>query len=255
VNEIRDIVARMMEAPQPPLRPAAEVLDRARRTNRRRNWRSAAGASAVTLVLALAVVGLSRLTWLPTDGPPMGIAAPSVPVAAAAPAHGQRMTQVLVASVPAGYATAPPDSFSDLTAADQSTSDGRVRLLAASVVRVFAGSGAGELYAYLVQDGRLAPDDVCAGEVAGCNIMIIDDVTVRVVTLTDQDRGQKFEATRFLAGGRLVVGAWQGSPGWYPPSLWAPDGQVTWSRPPLAAPLLDARAVAGLAADPAMLPA
>ena len=261
---MRDIAARMLETPAPPMRDADEMLSVARRASRRRAWTGAVRAGSVALVLALAVIGLVRPTV--SGEPPrpsdQDVAGSAAPMARAAPAHGQHMTEVLLAALPAGYTTAPPELFSDsdvvLTAP---ATPGRAQILAASVLRVFAGTGEGELYAFLVHDGRLAPDDVCA-EPAGapdkCTVHTIGGVAVRVVTVTDATRGQKIEATRFLAGGRLVVGSWQGPPGeraQYPASLWEPDGQFTWWRPPLTEPLLDITAVAALAADPAMLPA
>jgi hypothetical protein len=215
----------------------------------------------VALVLALGVIGLVRPTV--SGEPPrpsdQDIAEPAAPVARAAPAHGQQMTDVLRAALPAGYTTAPPEHFSDsdvvLTAP---ATPGQAQILAASVLRVFAGTGEGELYAFLVHDGRLAPDDVCAGQPVGergsCSVYDDDGVWIRVVTLTDPVRGQKLEATRFLAGGRLVVGSWQGPPA-DPMLRWTAEGHLSWWRPPLAEPLLDAATVAALAADPAMLAA
>ena len=257
MREVRDIVARMLAGPQPPLREAAEVLQRARRANRRRSWVQAAGAGGVVLVLAFgvgAVVGPAP--WGGTARPHVEVAAPPVPAARAAPAHGQRMAQTLRTAVPAGFAAAPAESFSDSAVVNGSAAPGRVRLLAATVVRVFAGAGEGELYAYLVHDGGLAPDDVCAprlvGGVDSCDVRLVNRATVRVVTRTDATRGRQIEATRFLAGGRLVVGTWQGPPD-DPTRMLDFEGRVTWWRPPLDGQLLDVDTVAGLAADPAML--
>jgi hypothetical protein len=79
----------------------------------------------------------------------------------------------------------------------------------------------------------------------------VGDVTIQVVSAADDARGHRIEATRFLPGGRLIVGAWQGPP---TTGLWSPeDGSRSWSLPPLADPP-DAEFLAALAADPAMLP-
>jgi hypothetical protein len=69
---------------------------------------------------------------------------------------------------------------------------------------------------------------------------------------------RKIEATRYLAGGRLIVGVWQATPAdpaALPAELRTPSSPVVWLRPPLTELPLDTAALAALAADPAMLPA
>ena len=100
---------------------------------------------------------------------------------------------------------------------------------------------------------------VCASAVAidatdaieACYAVDVGDVLIQIITAVDGRRGQKVEATRFLAGGRLVVGGWQGPP---MVDVWPPDDVTPgWWLPPLAqAPSVEL--LSDLAADPAMLP-
>ncbi|HLT09466.1 MAG TPA: hypothetical protein VK028_01505 [Micromonosporaceae bacterium] len=263
MNEVRDLCERLLDTPAPPMRTADEVLTIARRARRRRNLLTTSGVAGLVLGLVLGIAVVLDRTG--GDGP-VFVAAPA---ARASAAHGARMSAVLIGAVPDGHTTGRVETFSDDPVVHPSGSelgDGRAQLLSAAVVRVFAGGGQGQLFAYLVHDGRPAPKaDPCAEDAAlprdgRCEVRWVGEVPIRVVTTTGEGRGRVVEATRFLDGGRLVVAAWQGVPvDWldYPDAeRWsrAVAGEAVWSRPPLPAPLLDADRVAAIAADPAMLP-
>jgi hypothetical protein len=244
VNEVRDIVARMLDhEPAPPLRPADEVLEIARRDKRRREW---LGASTVGAVVLATVVGLVALAGPRSSSVPVGDPA-AAPAALAAASHGAQLAAVLLAAVPDGYTPAAATTFGDDPTVYPTTVGGRSRILAAAVVPVFWGPAKGQLFAYLVYDGHpaIAPGaDLCAEPTTGsCVPMTVHGVPIRVVTLTDPVQGYVVTATRFLDGGRLTVGASQGVPA---------DDPAHGS--PLSGPLLDGPAVAAITANPAMLP-
>jgi hypothetical protein len=247
VNEIRDIVARMLDETQPPMRPADEMLAAVRGAARRRARIAAAGTGALALVVVLGAGSIVRMVAQPSATGPV-----AAPAASAAPAHGERMAQRLRDALPAGMTVGTVETFSDIQAVGlPAPAQGRVRILAAAVLTVYADNREGEIYAYIVQDPTPAPDDLCADLQVPCTIAL-GGAIVRVVTMTDGKRGKKVEATRFLTGGRLVVGAWQ-SPSIDLASLTSAE-HVVWPHPPMDEPPLDPQAVAALAADPAMLP-
>lgn len=254
MNEVRDIVSRMMEEPAPPQRSADEVLAIARQAKRRRAWAGAAVSGALTLV-AVTAVSVTVRSLLPRTPPDDAIAAP---IAQVAPAHGAVMAQRIVATLPAGLTPGPIQTFSDDPRPVAVPDDGVARILAATVVRVQDGNGQGEIFAYLVDDGRPEVGDPardCASAEAdaqreSCTTMTVDGVTVRLVVSTDPERGQRVEVTRFLAGGRLVVGAWQALA---PVDAGEVGGPPVWLLMPLADPI-DPDVLVALATDPAMLP-
>lgn len=263
MNEVRDLCERLLDAPAPPLRTADEVLTIARRARRRRSLLTATGVAGVVLGLVLGVT----VVFDRTGGD--GSVVVAAPAARSSAAHGAKMAAVLIGAVPDGHTTGRVETFSDNPVMHPTATESgsyRSRLLSAAVVRIFADGGQGQLFAYLVHDGRPAPGaDLCAADAAlpqdaHCEVRWVGEVPVRVVTTTGEGRGRVIEATRFLDGGRLVVAAWQGVPvDWldYPEAeRWsrAVAGEAVWSRPPLPAPLLDAARVAAIAADPAMLP-
>jgi hypothetical protein len=270
MNEVREICARMLDGPEPPLRGADEILATARRERARRGRLTTAGAGAAALAMALGVAtiigpGLGR----PDPVVAGGTLAPDAPLARAAPAHGRVMTDHLLRAVPAGYASSAVPSVSDSEVVHpvDPNEAGRVQVLAVATVRIFAGAGEGRLFAYLVNDGASTPPaNPCAadlirtvGDAPACQIWSVDGVAVRLVVAVDPHRGQVIQATRFLDGGRLIVGAWQGTP--LDPIEWAVMGgtasqflaesgaRTAWQRPPL-----DPVQVAEIAGDPAMVP-
>jgi hypothetical protein len=185
----------------------------------------------------------------------------AAPEARAAATYGQRLARVLRAAVPAGYASVTETSFSDHEAvqpASPRAGDAPAQVLAGAVVRVVATPREGRLFAYLVHDDRAVPgDDLCmaglvraSGSPGTCTVRVVKGVQIRVIVAADAAHGQVIEATRFLSGGWLIVGAAQGpSPG--PREYTGVDAHTL----PLAVPLLDPAGVAALAADPATLPA
>ncbi|HEY7222737.1 MAG TPA: hypothetical protein VH561_03865 [Micromonosporaceae bacterium] len=248
MNEVRHIVDRMLADPAPPLRAADEVLTIARRAKRRRSW-AATGSAVAVLATVLGIVGLAQLG---PGGPPVpSPRAASAPVARAAAAQGAVMAAQIERALGVGASPGPPETFSDnpVPYPTAAVTGGPARLLAAAVLPVYIGGRLGTVYAYLVYDGGSIPDDVCAGGAAGCTAVAVGGVTLALTSGTGLGAG--VEATRFLLGGRLVVGASRFPPGDEgEPGL----GADAWIRPPLAAPPLDPAALAALAADPAMLP-
>lgn len=266
MNEVRDIVARMMEDPAPPARSAVEVLATARQVNRRRSWTAAAssGALALVMVVGAGVAVRSMLPVSPSSPPPLSSAANLA--LRVSPAHGAVMAQRIAAALPDGLSVGSVETFSDATEPVIAPDDGKVRILAAAVVRVVGEKEEGEIFAYLIDDGRAVTESppsaaevgaACGGVLANegadsCIVVTVNDVAVQVVSATDVERGRRVEATRFLVGGRLVVGAWQGP---LMVDLWhIDDGSVSWWLPPLTELPAD-DLLAALAADPAMLPA
>jgi hypothetical protein len=251
--EIRDIVERMLDSPQPPHRPVDEVLAIARRDKRRRSWAAAIGFGAATLALVLAVAGMLHPPVDEQTPTSPSVAAPAPPMARAAAAHGALMAERLKAALPAGFAAGSVETFSDATLVQPTDlADGRVRILAAAVVRVFDDAGEGEVFAYVVHDGRPARGEGCAAAAptgqGRCEMVTVDGVTVRVVAAADQVRGGYVAATRLLDGGHLIVGAWQG------PAPRSHTGSDNLAQSPLAAAPWDVQTVAALAADQTMLP-
>ena len=117
MNEVRDVCARMLDGPEPPMRPADDVLAVARRAKRRHTWFTAAGAGGGVLAMVLLVavllgpsmVGRALTGW---QRPPASAAAARYPVAQAAAAHGLQMADVLRAAVPTGVRSSVEEPFS-----------------------------------------------------------------------------------------------------------------------------------------------
>ena len=250
MNEVRAVVAHMLDGPEPPLRGADEVLLVARRSKRRRSIgvATALGSSVAAVSLGIAVVAGSWLSG--------GQSTQTVAPAAAGPAvHGRDMALLMMAAVPSEFAAVPETTFSDSSAPPSSAG---TQILSGAVVRVFTGPREGQLYAYLVRDGQPPPGgDLCAislrpsVQASGrCETRSAAGVTIRVVSYVDSKRGRVVEATRFLRGGWLIVGASQGVSTdlqrFLGPGVYQPDG-------PLPDPPLGADRVAALAADPAMV--
>jgi hypothetical protein len=250
MNEVRAVVAHMLDGPEPPLRGADEVLRVARQSKRWHSIRVAGAAlgGPVAIVLGMALVAGP---WL-VDGRP---ARSVVPAAAGPASHGRDMARLMTAAVPSGYAAVPETTFSDSSAPP---SGAGTQILSGALVRVFTGPHEGQLYAYLVHDGQPPPSgDLCdaslrpAAQARGqCETRDVGGVPIRVVSYVDPRRGRVVEATRFLRGGRLIVGASQGVSTdlqrYLGPGVYQPDG-------PLADPPIGPDRAAALAADPAMV--
>jgi hypothetical protein len=249
VNEVRDIVARMLEEPAPPPRSPDEVLRIARRANRRRSLLAAAASGSLVLLLVVGVGVAVRSLHPPTAPPVTEVAGP---VGRTTPSHGEVMAQRIVAWLPDGLTALTVETFSDATERVPVAAD--VQVLAAAVVQVGDGDGYGEIFAYIAADGgtgdSLTCEDIGVAPPDGCRLESVNDVVVRVVTSTHRLRGQHAEVTRLVPGGRLVVGAWQTALG---VEQRAPEGGRTWLVVPLRKPV-DPRVLTALAADPAMLP-
>lgn len=249
MTDVREIISRMLDEPAPPPRPAAQVLATARRARRRRSasWVGSALATLVVLSLAGFVVGAQRSATEP-------IATAAVPPGGVAPAHGRTMAAVLVAALPPGFTAGVVETFNDSPLPGPGLAvDAPTSVLAAAVVPVFSDGGAGEVFAYLVHESAPAPGPRCdAVEVAAsasCEIQFVGGDEVQVV-VHGQGWTTGWEATRFVAGGRVVVGERR-----YRPAGANTDGRsLIVALPPLAVPPIDPVALAALAADPAMLP-
>ena len=251
MNEVRVVCAHMLDGPEPPLRDADQVLAIARRSKRRHGYRVATalgGTVAAVVLAAVVVVGPGLVTGPPANG--------LVPAARGPAWHGRQMAQLMMGAVPSGYAAVPETTFSDSSAPPTGTGP---QLLAGAVVRVFTGPHEGQLYAYLVHDGQPPPGgDLCTPSLrpasqgdGQCDTRHVAGVPIRVVTYVDPRRGRVVEATRFLDGGRLIVGASEGVSTdlrrYLGPGVYQPDG-------PLPAPPIGPDRAAALAADPAMVP-
>ena len=259
MNEVRMVCAQMLDGSEPPLRDADEILQIARRSNRRRGYRTATVVAATVALLTGSVIVGSGLFGV---RPPPWPDAASVPAARAAASHGRMMAQEMLAAVPPEYAAVPETTFSgnDVVYPPVSQAGAPPRILAGAVVRVFSGPREGQLYAYLIHDGQPVPrGDLCAPSLdpagrtgARCEVRHLGGIPIRIVTYTDPQRGQVIEATRFLREGRLTVGADQGVPSDLRRYLGTEIYQPGQSLPGLP---VDADGIATLAADPAMLPA
>jgi hypothetical protein len=240
MNEVRLVCEQLLDGPEPPLGDAGELLQRARKSKRRRTALLSGTAAAVIAVTAAFVVDQPRRT-----------PEPAIPVAQVAAVHGSTMAQQMVAAVPATYMAVPETTFSS-SLVIEARAGGPPRILAGAVVRVFTGPREGQLYAYLVRDGQpVPPGDLCAAVRAGghCETRTVNGIPLRLVTYTDPKRGQVIEATRFLRDGRLIVGSVQS----VQPDLQRYVGPNVYEpRQSLTAPPLDASRLASLAADPAM---
>lgn len=259
MNEVQLVCAHMLDSPEPPLREAGEVLQIARQAKHRRAWLTASAASGTVAAMVLGVmtlVGFGPLGSTPTPSLPEWTTG-AAPAARAAATHGHRMAQLLQAAVPSSYASATETTFSDgdvvyPTAPQPAAS---TQILAGAEVRVSHEEREGRLYAYLVYDGRtVRASNLCeanlgaaTGSTLSCTVRDVGGVAIRVVSGTNPRYGKVFEATRYLNGGRLIVGAQQGTT-----ADWLSGATA---RPlPLLTPLLDDAAIALLAGDPAMLP-
>ena len=166
MNDVRTVCANLLDGPEPPRRSADEVLRHARRARRRRDVRVAASLSGVAAAVVAAVV---VVLGGQSGGPPDRLAGPAAPVAQAPASHGRQLAARLVAAVPSGYAAVVETTFSDSDIVYPTVPRANgPRLLAGAVVRVFTGPREGQLYAYLLYDGRSVPaGDLCSGTAAG----------------------------------------------------------------------------------------
>jgi hypothetical protein len=286
VNDVKEICDLVLDTPAPPLRDSAEVFDIARRVTRRRNRYRAAGygiaavaaATATAVIAAPGVAGTDRrMPATPATAAgarPADRPVPQVPTAQAADAHGRAVARVLTAAVPAGYAA----SVVDLSpGTDSPSSTWHLRQVpggyaASTRLVVSAGAGEGELTGMIVADGHEPPaGDVCSTEVSRyvrdhetadftCETVTVDGIPVRVSTEQVPGAGEVRTATRFLRGGFVMVVSLQGVRPYEPDGAVPPDAANRAKpaererRPALDTPMLTARQVAAIAADPAMLP-
>ena len=253
MNEVRDIVARMLEEPAPPPRSPDEVLRIARRAHRRRSLLAAAASGSLVLLLIVGVgVAVRSLRVRPPTASPVTEVAG--PVGRTTPSHGEVMAERIVAALPAGLTAHTMETFSDAT--ERVPVAGDVQVRAAAVVQVGDGEGYGEIFAYIASGGEPGDDasltcaDVRLEPPDGCRLESVNGGLLRVVTSTHPLRGQHVGVTRLVPGGRLVVGAWQTVLG---VEEWTPEGGRVWLVVPLRKPV-DPHVLTALAADPAMLP-
>ena len=271
MNEVREICDQMLAATPPPMRPPGDVLSTARRSAVRRDRAALVSVATLAVAAVAAAVSLTTLTGAgtpPARTPPAEAAAPDQaapdraaaepPEARAAHTHSARMRQLLLAAVPAGYATTDyPVSYDagfDPAAVlpnerYPAPRNGAMNLAFAGLF-LAAGGGEGLLSASIMATGGGVPDRSCSGD---CEPVTIAGVTVEVSTWQDE-AGRHIAATRRLRGGWLVVIASQGmggGDGQAPPDgIGAGAGRT---RPALAELPFDRQRIAALAADPAML--
>jgi hypothetical protein len=286
VNDVKEICALALEVPPPPLPDAAQVLASARRSAARRTAVAAVGGSGVALT-AVAATAAALLAPAPAGGlaaarpPQQSTAARPVEVPALPPAapdetytkgYGDRVLALLTAATPAGYtASRPyPDEPTSAWTLHERPGPGYAML---TYALVSAGSGQGELTAFVHADGKPVPTgDPCSagviadlrarqGDGAGtCQAVTIGGVPIQVVTTHDAERGEVVTATRFVRGGVVQVIAAQGTPVYVsgdPHPSDAPKGgsrSVPPHQPALASQPFTAQALATLAADPALVP-
>ncbi|GAA4456503.1 hypothetical protein [Phytohabitans houttuyneae] len=287
MNEVKTICELALEDPAPPLRDGAAALAMARRSTARRNRLRVAGSGVAAAAVAgvLLTPAFAGMRAAPSADPaprtettaaglaPAATTTTAPPSAHAAPVHGRQMEKILRAAVPSGPWKI--DSFrgsGDKTVYSRKLrmEPGRQMLSAVSQIRVTADGRAGELMAVILYDGKPAPTraDLCARELAPskvdaalpCEVITVNGVLIKVTREHDAERGEVIVAVRHLDGGELMVSSAQGVASYEPEGDLPPDAVNT--RPsgrdvaltPLAEPLLTARQVAELAADPAMLP-
>ncbi|GIF91853.1 hypothetical protein [Catellatospora chokoriensis] len=272
MNDVKDLCERILDQPAPPLRDSAQVLAVARHAAQRRARLTAAvGGLACAAVAAVVVTAALPRTAgeLPVAQPPSATALasaaamPPVPGPDAAQAHGGRIAQLLAEAVPAGYTGRPADATSTWRL-DTDTA-GTPRYISQTRLIVSDGAGEGVLSAALAGDRHAAPvGDLCADAVTArlaeysavgpgtCDVVSVGGAAVRVDTAADR----AVVATRFLAGGYLTI-RWS-------PMTWSAVSPSASAQPWMlldggGRPALDAAAftpagLAGLAADPRLLP-
>lgn len=280
MNDVRDICERMLVAP-PPLREGSEVLDRARRSavRRRRTGLVSAGlvsaglvAVAATAATALAVPSgpstVPARPASPADQPAAvapAVVPKEIPLARASFAHGARMRELLLAAVPAGYATSDlpivPDESLDPDEVFPNESmpapKDAVYNVAAAGVLLDADGGQGLLMATIFFTSNApVPCSQSPGGTAVCEVVTFDGVNIEVTTWSDE-AGQHISARRPLRGGFLSVTASQGlGTGDSHDSQTPLDGVRNTSpriKPPLPTLPFDKSRIAALALNPAML--
>jgi hypothetical protein len=276
MNEVKEICAAMLDAPEPPIRAGEEVYFAARRATRQRTARrlvgggaGLAGLVAVALVAAGAltgpratpqpdaVAGPSRLA--PANRTPNMLAAaqtvlPDLPAAGQVTAHGDQMYRILFAAVPAGYHAErrypggnapslwflPNGSASIDTAAYVATAD----------VTIQADGREGGLAASVWGDRQPAPTgDLCSADVNtrmdrilgaadSCQVIIIGGLPMRVTTHHDPEQVEVINATWFVRNGFVTTSYRQGLPKYQPDTQLPPDAKKPGGRVPQYLPPL-----------------
>jgi len=277
---MKDVFEGLRDIPEPPLRPAVEVLTAARRRKRRRTVLGAAagslGALAMLAALSLAVDRSGPPAPLPQAAAPAPSTAvppvPPVPAAEAVKEHASQIARALIGAVPAGYAAASVKLAGDTEPADKyktrvSITKGGYR--AVTLVRITAAKRSGVVAAVFGTDlpAPRAGADLCAAHrdlaiegatITGCRMVDVGGTGVRVVSGADPGTGRVMSATRYLDGGYVVVSVSQGvrtyrlSPvgdQWIWEVAVNPRNEEALAELPLTADRL-----AALAADPALLP-
>jgi hypothetical protein len=229
MNDIKDICDDLLAAAPPPPDSTA-VLTAARRSATRHRTTVAAGVGTLVLVVtggtALALRPATVDT--PAQQPPPAVAAPATqpssapaaasqvpPAARAAYTHGATMRGLLLAAVPAGYATEdyPTSRDKDLdadavlpNAKYPAPADGMLSVAFGGLL-LQSGGGEGMLTASIWATARALPTEECPP--ASCEVVTAAGVSVEVRTWSDEG-GRHISATRRLTGGWLMVIASQG---------------------------------------------
>ena len=269
MNEVKELCARALDGPEPPLPDATEMLAVARRATRTRNRLRAGYGLAAVAALAVGAAVLGPEVIVADPQPPVVAAPPDVaasppsspaelpaaPTSEEAVAHVGRIAELLTDALPDGYSLV----FASRTAGEPTPSGSWSPWYAeldddsyavTTTLLVSSGDGTGALQIVIRGDESGPSRDLCEPEIragfavpAGskCRLLELDDGPIWTITGEDAARGEVEAATRALDGGYLTLVAEQGIESEYFPM-------------PLAAAPLTAPELAALLADPAILP-
>ncbi|MEV0459177.1 hypothetical protein [Catellatospora methionotrophica] len=266
MDELHDLLQRVVDQPKPPQRASADVLRVARRADRRRRAITASLSGLGVAAVAVLAVSLTPMpgSIAPPATPQLSAssapARPRMPSALLAEAYGPRMVEVLKAAVPADLTvTVPPGSqFVMLTARTAPHA-----YIFGARIGVSDAEGSGELTAMIVRFQPQDPPTVVAGggscaPEAGAWLATYTgggendcaEVTVEGEAIRVASSEAAHTAIRWLDGGMVVV-MWAGQDSG--PGAWLPADRVP-GRPDRAAPQLPDTMLAALARDDRLLP-
>jgi len=285
MTDVNHIWAAMLDDTEPPLPTAQETLTTARRSVRRRRalttalLTGGAGVTCAVVAVAAAAAGGSLSGAAPvmpaapvtapatTEAPPP-VPRPVAPGWQAVHAHGPQAGAVLVAAAPPGYTSLLQQLSTNGPASTWQVQGGTEYVSTVDVI-LTTGQADGMLTVFVHGGMTGLGDDLCAAPVStaitftGCDLVTVNGVQLRVHSGHDPEYGDVSVAVRLLDGGLLVVQAQQGIPahsaGDLPPDAdvhtpKAGEHSILGGWPALPAVPLTPAQVAGIAANPALLP-